>query len=405
MTSFQKSCSQAVGEMPSAFLPFAAVPGSRPSSPILRDTPLPRAVTQSPESLLSDLPVLAEPSDPWSPNSLRQSIPALGPIGTNYRESPTYDQPGVVSPMGDIAIDENDIIIAVMGPTGAGKSTFIDRAVGRPDTGAGHDLVSCTKEIRPVRYPHPDGERNIVLVDTPGFDDTFLSDTQILRNIAEWLKTTYKQKVLLSGLLYFHRISDNRVAGTPLRNLNMFRELCGRDNFENVVLVTTMWDEVLEDVGLQREEELQSEFWKTMIRLGSTTRRFHLTEESAWEIINTISVSLPEERRPLLIQQEMVDEHKPLHKTSAGKTVLRSITDIFSSIKGFFRRSSKGARGRKDNQDNIASQGRLRHLRFRLIPPIIPASRSMGQFRRQIPVSAVLLDRSVNTALKMLWEV
>ncbi|KAL4078012.1 P-loop containing nucleoside triphosphate hydrolase protein [Scleroderma citrinum] len=226
-----------------------------------------------------------------------------------------------------------------MGPIGTGKSAFIDCAVGRPDTGAGHDLVSCTKEIRAVRYPHPDGERNIVLVDMPGFDDTFVSDTQVLRNIAEWLKTTYKRKVLLSGLLYFHRISDNRMAGTPLRNLNMFKELCGRDNFKNVVLVTTMWDEVLEDVGLQREKELQSEFWKTMIRLGSTTRRFHLTEESAWEIINTISASLPEERRPLLIQQEMVDEHKPLHKTSAGKTVLRSITAIFSSMKGFFRRS------------------------------------------------------------------
>ncbi|KAL4065613.1 P-loop containing nucleoside triphosphate hydrolase protein [Scleroderma yunnanense] len=243
-----------------------------------------------------------------------------------------------------------------MGPTGAGKSTFVDLAVGRADSGAGHDLVSCTKEIRAVRYPHPDGERNIVLVDTPGFDDTFVSDTQILRNIAEWLKTTYKRKVLLSGLLYFHRISDNRVAGTPLRNLNMFKELCGKDNFKNVVLVTTMWDEVLEDVGLQREKELQDDFWRAMLRLGSATHRFHLTEESAWEIINTISVSLPEERRPLLIQQEMVDENKPLHRTSAGKTVLRSIVDVFSGFKGFFRRSSKDSGSGKDDKAPLLSQ-------------------------------------------------
>ncbi|KAL4065615.1 P-loop containing nucleoside triphosphate hydrolase protein [Scleroderma yunnanense] len=247
-----------------------------------------------------------------------------------------------------------------MGPTGTGKSTFVDIAVGRPDSGAGHGLVSCTQEIRAVRYPHPDGERNIVLVDTPGFDDTFVSDTQTLRNLAEWLKTTYKQKVMLSGLLYFHRISDNRVAGTPLRNLNMFKELCGRDNFKNVVLVTTMWSEVLEDVGLQREEELQNDFWKAMIQLGSTTHRFHLTEESAWEIIDTISVSLPEERRPLLIQQEMVDENKPLHKTSAGKTVLRSITDIFSGVKGFFRRS-KTSKATKDRRDKAPTLPRPPH--------------------------------------------
>ncbi|KAI6138454.1 hypothetical protein EDD17DRAFT_395562 [Pisolithus thermaeus] len=98
-----------------------------------------------------------------------------------------------MSPLGEIAIDENDIIIAVMGPTGAGKSTFVDHAVGRPGVGAGHDLMSYTKEMRPVRYPHSDGIRNIVLIDSPGFDDTFMTDAQILRQIAHWLNATYKK--------------------------------------------------------------------------------------------------------------------------------------------------------------------------------------------------------------------
>jgi len=132
----------------------------------------------------------------------------------------------------------------------------------------------------------------------------------------------------------------------------MFKELCGRDNFKNVVLVTTMWDQVVEDVGLRHEQELQNDFWKSMIRLGSTTHRFHLTEQSAWEIINTLSVSLLGERRPLQIQREMVDEDKPLHKTSAGQAVLRSISDVFSGIKGFFKRS-KGPKRKKDPQDEV----------------------------------------------------
>ena len=133
----------------------------------------------------------------------------------------------------------------------------------------------------------------------------------------------------------------------------MFKELCGRDNFKNVVLVTTMWDQVVEDVGLRHEQELQNDFWKSMIRLGSTTHRFHLTEESAWEIINTLSVSLPGERHPLQIQREMVDEDRPLHKTSAGQAVLRSISDVFSGIKGFFRRSSKDVKRKKNTQDEV----------------------------------------------------
>ncbi|KAL4076364.1 P-loop containing nucleoside triphosphate hydrolase protein [Scleroderma citrinum] len=236
-----------------------------------------------------------------------------------------------------------------MGPTGAGKSTLISRAVGGTDIGVGHDLRSCTSEIRAVRCPHSDGERNIVLVDTPGFDDTFVTDTQILLNIANWLKKTYKQNVKLSGLLYLHRISDNRVAGTPLRNLNMFKELCGEDNFKNVILVTTMWDEVEEDVGLQREEELRNTFWQWMIKLGSSSHRFNDTEESARKIINSISVSPPGERYALQIQREMVDQHKPVHLTSAGKVVLDSFSSLFTSFKRLFKRIWKRPRRKKCN--------------------------------------------------------
>ena len=135
----------------------------------------------------------------------------------------------------------------------------------------------------------------------------------------------------------------------------MFKELCGRDNFRNVALVTTMWDEVSEDEGQRHEEELRNDFWQSMIKRGSTTHRFHLTRESAWDIINTISVSPPDERRPLQIQREMVDENKPVHKTSAAKAVLRSIGDIFSGVRGFFRRSRETPEVKKDSQIKISS--------------------------------------------------
>ncbi|KAI6156084.1 hypothetical protein EDD17DRAFT_1071077 [Pisolithus thermaeus] len=207
--------------------------------------------------------------------------------------------------------------------------------------GAGHDLTSCTREVRAVRYPHTDGVRNIVLVDTPGFDDTFMTDVQILERIAYWLNSTYKKNVKLSGLLYLHRISDNRVGGTPLRNYNMFKELCGKDNFKNVILVTTMWDEVTKEVGSAREQELHADFWRAMIALGSTTHRFERTTESAWKIINSLSVPPLPSRRPLQIQKEMVDEHLPLHRTAAGRTVLGSLNDLMSGFKGIFRRLSR----------------------------------------------------------------
>ncbi|KAI5995159.1 P-loop containing nucleoside triphosphate hydrolase protein [Pisolithus albus] len=245
-----------------------------------------------------------------------------------------------------------------MGPTGAGKSTFIDVAVGRPDINAGHDLTSCTKEVRAVRYPHTDGDRNIVLIDTPGFDDTFMTDVQVLQRIADWLNSTYEKNIKLSGILYFHRISDNRVGGTPLRNYKMFNELCGKDNFQNVILVTTMWDIVTEEVGSAREQELRADFWKGMIGLGSTAHRFEGTSESAWKAINSLSAPPLASRRPLQIQREMVDEHIPLLRTSAGRTVLDSLSNLMSSFTGIFRRFGRG----RGNPTLQLGSGPLRRL-------------------------------------------
>lgn len=95
----------------------------------------------------------------------------------------------------------------LMGPTGVGKSTvrslsltdfqliyseqqFINSAAGQNVTIVGHDLKSCTAKIEAIAVPYPSSEdptRRIVFVDTPGFDDTFIEDTEILRRIAVWL--------------------------------------------------------------------------------------------------------------------------------------------------------------------------------------------------------------------------
>ena len=40
------------------------------------------------------------------------------------------------------------------------------------------------------------------------------------------------------------------MAGTLLKNLRMFEELCGKDALKNVILTTTMWDE---ETGLAQE--------------------------------------------------------------------------------------------------------------------------------------------------------
>ena len=77
----------------------------------------------------------------------------------------------------------------------------------------------------------------IHLIDTPGFDDTELKETDILRKIAAWLGDAYDSEIRLSGLVYLHRISDPRMPGSAKRNLHMFQRLCGPQCLQGVVLV------------------------------------------------------------------------------------------------------------------------------------------------------------------------
>ncbi|KAL4259600.1 hypothetical protein AB1N83_006542 [Pleurotus pulmonarius] len=107
-------------------------------------------------------------------------------------------------------IKNGDKVIAIMGPTGAGKSTGGRRA--------GHALKPFTADIEAVRYN--DGKENIVFVDTPCFDDTTRSDTETLKLIANWLEKTYRKHILLTGIIYelvdLHKVLRETQAGKPL---------------------------------------------------------------------------------------------------------------------------------------------------------------------------------------------
>jgi len=57
---------------------------------------------------------------------------------------------------------------------------------------AGDSLASVTKNLTAYRVlGHEQHGSRIVLVDTPGFDDSGRSDEQVLKEIGKWLEKTY----------------------------------------------------------------------------------------------------------------------------------------------------------------------------------------------------------------------
>jgi hypothetical protein len=174
--------------------------------------------------------------------------------------------------------------------------------------------------------------RTIYFVDTPGFNDTFRSDTDVLKDIAFFLSRVYKLDIKLAGMIYLHKITDNRMGGSALKNLHMFEALCGPGSMPNIVLATTMWD-VLQtkdptlQEGIERERELLSndEFWGLMVRRGSGVFRHDGSEASAWKMVShIISKDNPV---ALAIQTQMIDEGQTLDQTDAGAYVQQELLE------------------------------------------------------------------------------
>ena len=95
-----------------------------------------------------------------------------------------------------------------------------------------------TQECQAYKFKHKD--RTVHLIDTPGFDDTKKSDTDVLKDIAGWLLKAYQQDIRLSGMVYLHSISETRMKGSHMTNLRMFQKLAGLENMGHVILTTTM---------------------------------------------------------------------------------------------------------------------------------------------------------------------
>ncbi|KAI0453877.1 P-loop containing nucleoside triphosphate hydrolase protein [Xylaria acuta] len=216
-----------------------------------------------------------------------------------------------------------DLLIAVMGMTGSGKTTFISKVTGRRDLKIGHSLTSCTRDIEVIETKI-DG-RVVRFVDTPGFSDTNLSDGEVLQLIADYLAVAYKQDMKLSGIIYLHPISDTRMTHHATKNLQMFQKLTGDKNLGNVVLTTSMWDRVPYEEGLARERELKDKFWKLLIACGAKVVRHEGTPESAQAIARTLMANKP---FFVQLQKEMGRDNKALRDTAAGQQVMMELVRI-----------------------------------------------------------------------------
>ncbi|KAK3291802.1 uncharacterized protein B0H64DRAFT_240816 [Chaetomium fimeti] len=215
------------------------------------------------------------------------------------------------------------LAIVLMGVTGSGKSTFISLLTDQ-NVEVGHGLESHTTEA--ASYTFIDNQKEIILVDTPGFDDTTRPDAEILKEMVHFLLALHDSNVRLAGIVYLHRITDPRFSGTAVKNLEILQRLCGPSNFDSVALVMNMWDSIDIDTATQRASELRQTFWAPMLQGNSKMTSHAGTRESALQIVRDLAVNA-KPRLVLSIQHELAVEGKTLDTTAAGQYVQKELLE------------------------------------------------------------------------------
>ncbi|KAG9186352.1 hypothetical protein G6011_02908 [Alternaria panax] len=232
---------------------------------------------------------------------------------------------------GSQPVDPNDIFIAVLGMTGAGKSTFIEHCTKPVERLSGHGLSSCTSRVS--IYTTSVLGRTVHLIDTPGFNDSRRSDGETLQELAYWLAAAYERDIKLSGIIFLHCITNNRFQGSAVRALSAFKKMCGEEAFSGIIIATTMWDRVTADDLAKAEVrhwELQAKVRQDIIHRGGKLVRLSAVEIDGRRILQHIVSK--DRRLTLALQQELVDENRLIHETGAGQVFYEDLKESFQTL-------------------------------------------------------------------------
>jgi hypothetical protein len=211
-----------------------------------------------------------------------------------------------------------------MGMTGSGKSTFINLLAEDKDrVRVGHSLNSTTAEVQDHVYHMADGQV-VRLLDTPGFDDTSRSDTDVLQTIANATNELYNRGRCVDGVIYMHPIIDPRMSGAALKSLGIFRRICGEKYFPHIALVSTKWESLkgmearVAAESRQRDLIQNREFWGDLVDQGSVPFQHDGSVQSARHIVKRL---LERSKGAFLKLQVEMGQGKTLAQTEAGSFV------------------------------------------------------------------------------------
>ncbi|RPA93965.1 hypothetical protein L873DRAFT_1747641 [Choiromyces venosus 120613-1] len=169
---------------------------------------------------------------------------------------------------GNVVVQPVIPIIFVMGVSGAGKSSFIKALGGKDHKGNPPETSSIESVTHEVGvYKTTLGSREMLLIDTPGFEDNKTSNLKTLQKICQYiLQVANNPAFIIHGAVYVHNIATSRWTAGDGRTWDILKALCGNAAMGNVIVATTRWPADHEDEDFEMLEKRNLEnYWEGIL--------------------------------------------------------------------------------------------------------------------------------------------
>ncbi|KAF9031048.1 hypothetical protein BJ165DRAFT_1411261 [Panaeolus papilionaceus] len=182
------------------------------------------------------------------------------------------------------------VVYIIMGPTGAGKSTFIEALAGGSQNLAisSDQLAGFTQHVtayKLVNVVRRYTGRVIYLVDTPGFSDDKISEIEVMDMLGDWLEQNWGEYPTNFVLV----LQLTRLPGSRRRTIKMLKESLG-ETTGSVTVTTTMWDTLHSERTRSRAEktfeQLKDQVFKEFFGRETNLLRFMGTRTSALQVMD-----------------------------------------------------------------------------------------------------------------------
>ena len=179
--------------------------------------------------------------------------------------------------------------------------------------------------------------KEIWVIDTPGLDDAPIGNLAVLNRIAEKLQAGPN----VSGVIYFHRVTNPRLAGSARSNIKIFQQICGAPFYYKTAFVTTMWNTIRPD-QLSKFEKLNNELRGIVSGLTDGRTKFFEFDSSKAETANEVLkhfMLVPADRKGHELQLQLATEVKKfgaspggVRRTQAGKQIVKDLNKGFNCV-------------------------------------------------------------------------